>query len=693
MNTAADASLIPAEYTYNDRYINRELSILDFHLRVLEQAVDPLHPLLDRMNFLLIFSRNLDEFFEIRVAGMMEQLDLGNESHTPDGLTPKQVLDQISETAHAAIERQYRILNEEILPKLREEDICFLRRGELTPAQSAWVKKYFQEQVAPVLTPISLDPAHPFPRLVNKSLNFIITLEGKDAFGRQIDLAVVPAPRSLPRVVRLPDELTGGKEHHVMLSAIIHEHVSDLFPGMTATGCYQFRVTRNADLALNEDVEDLAKALKGELNSRRFGRAVRLEVTENCPKHIYDYLLDEFDLDEEQLYKVDGPVNLARLLSNFKRPHLRYDSHTPVIPKVLKKSENIFSAMQKQDILLHHPFESFAPVINLLREAARDPQVLAIKQTLYRSGADSEIVQVLAEAARNGKEVTAVIELRARFDEESNIAVANVLQEAGAVVVYGIVGYKTHAKMILVVRRENNKLVRYVHLGTGNYHAGNARIYTDYGLLTTDKDLCEDVHRIFQELTGMGKMAKLKKLLHAPFTLHAQLVNYIDDEIANAKAGKPAQIIVKVNALTEVQLINKLYEASQAGVQIDLIIRSICCLRPGLPGLSENIRVRSVVGRFLEHTRVYYFSNNGDARIYCSSADWMDRNLFNRVEACFPIEDTGLKKRIYQQGLVNYLKDNQQAWQLQGDGTWVRVQAEEGAELHNAQRILLNLIK
>ncbi|WP_298146048.1 polyphosphate kinase 1 [uncultured Acinetobacter sp.] len=693
MTTSVDTLPTPADYSYNDRYINRELSILDFHLRVLEQAVDPLHPLLERMNFLLIFSRNLDEFFEIRVAGLMEQLDLGNESLSPDGLTPKQVLDQISKTAHEAIERQYRILNQEILPKLRDEDICFLRRGELTPAQSAWVKKYFQEQVAPVLTPISLDPAHPFPRLVNKSLNFIVTLEGKDAFGRQIDLAVVPAPRSLPRVVRLPDELTGGKEHHVMLSAIIHEHVSDLFPGMTATGCYQFRVTRNADLALNEDVEDLAKALKGELSSRRFGRAVRLEVTENCPKNIYEYLLNEFDLEHEQLYKVDGPVNLARLLSNFKRPHLRYDTHVPVIPKVLKKSENTFSAMQKQDILLHHPFESFSPVISLLREAARDPQVLAIKQTLYRSGPDSEIVQVLAEAARNGKEVTAVIELRARFDEESNIAVANVLQEAGAVVVYGIVGYKTHAKMILIVRRENNKLVRYVHLGTGNYHAGNARIYTDYGLMTTDKDLCEDVHRIFQELTGMGKMAKLKKLLHAPFTLHAQLVHFIDDEIANAKAGKPAQIIVKVNALTEVELINKLYEASQAGVQIDLLIRSICCLRPGLKGLSENIRVRSIVGRFLEHTRVYYFSNNGDARLYCSSADWMDRNLFNRVEACFPVEDPVLKKRIYQQGLVNYLQDNQHAWDLQSDGTWVRLIKPATDKAHNAQRILIEQIQ
>ncbi|TXJ10513.1 MAG: polyphosphate kinase 1 [Acinetobacter sp.] len=676
-------------YSFHERYINRELSILDFHLRVLEQAVNPAHPLLERLTFLLIFSRNLDEFFEIRVAGLTEELALGNESRSPDGLTPQDILNRISVTAHAAIERQYRILNEEILPKLREEDICFLKRNELTAEQLAWLKKYFQEQVAPVLTPISLDPAHPFPRLVNKSLNFIITLEGKDAFGRQIDLAVVPAPRSLPRVVRLPNELTGGKDHHVMLSAIIHEHVSDLFPGMTATGCYQFRVTRNADLELNEDVEDLAKALKGELSSRRFGRAVRLEVTENCPKHIYDYLLDEFQLDEGDLYKVDGPVNLARLISDFNKPHLRYVPFTPIIPKALKKSENIFTAMKRQDILLHHPFESFAPVITLLREAARDPQVLAIKQTLYRSGANSEIVQALAEAARNGKEVTAVIELRARFDEESNIEVANVLQEAGAVVVYGIVGYKTHAKMILVVRRENNKLIRYVHLGTGNYHAGNARMYTDYGLLTTDKDLSDDVHKIFQELTGMGKTVKLKKLLHAPFTLHQQLMNYIDVEIANAKQGKTARIIVKVNALTEKQLIDKLYEASQAGVKIDLIIRSICCLRPQLKDLSENIHVRSIVGRFLEHTRVYYFENDGQSRIYCSSADWMDRNLFNRVEACFPIEDAALKKRIYEQGLLNYLKDNQQAWALQSDGQWLRIEAKEGEQSYLAQQFLL----
>lgn len=673
----------------HERYINRELSILDFHMRVLEQSVNPNHPLLERFNFLLIFSRNLDEFFEIRVAGLQAELALGNKNYTADGLSFAEMLQRISETTHIAIERQYRILNEEILPKLREADICFLKRNELSSEQLIWLRKYFQEQVAPVLTPISLDPAHPFPRLVNKSLNFIVTLEGKDAFGRQIELAVVPAPRSLPRVVRLPDELTGGKDHHVMLSAIIHEHISDLFPGMTATGCYQFRVTRNADLALDEDVEDIATALKGELSSRRFGRAVRLEVTNNCPQEISDYLLKQFQLTELDLYRVDGPVNLTRLITDFDRPNLKYKPFTPVMPKILKKHDNMFEAMQKRDILLHHPFESFNPVVNLLRQAARDPQVLAIKQTLYRSGANSEIVQALAEAARNGKEVTAVIELRARFDEESNIAVANVLQEAGAVVVYGIVGYKTHAKMILIVRREQDKLVRYVHLGTGNYHAGNARIYTDYGLLTMDRELCEDVHRVFQELTGMGKLVKLKKLLHAPFTLHQQLMSCIDDEIQYAKVGKKARIIIKVNAITEKKLIDKLYDASQAGVQIDLIVRSICCLRPQIAGLSENIRVRSIIGRFLEHTRVYFFENAGKNKIYCSSADWMDRNLYNRVEACFPIEDETLKKRIYEDGLMNYLKDNQKAWILQGNGQWYPYRPTENEPIHSAQQTLL----
>ncbi|KNY36717.1 polyphosphate kinase, partial [Acinetobacter baumannii] len=445
------------------------------------------------------------------------------------------------------------------------------------------------------------------------------------------------------------------------------------------------------DLTVSEDVEDLAAALKGELSSRRFGQAVRLEVAKKCPEEIANYLLEQFDLDAEHLYYVDGPVNLARFISNFDLPELRYKPYQQVLPQLLYTKKPIFDVLKAGDVLLHHPFDSFAPVIKFLREAAQDPNVLAIKQTLYRSGANSEIVQLLAEAARNGKEVTAVIELRARFDEESNIEVANVLQEAGAVVVYGIVGYKTHAKMILVVRREQDKIKRYVHLGTGNYHAVNAKIYTDFGLLTNDAEICEDVHKIFQELTGMGKMAKLKKLFHAPFTLHSQLLELIEQEIKNSLAGKKAHIIIKVNALTEPQLISALYKASQAGVKIDLIIRSICCLRPQVAGLSENIRVRSIVGRYLEHTRVYYFYNDGDTKVYCASADWMERNLFSRIETCFPIENKKLKKQVIEDGLNNYLKDNRQAWELQADGTWVQCHPKPEEELYIAQQHLMNL--
>lgn len=680
-------------------YINRDLSLLQFHLRVLAQAASPRHPLLERLFFLIIFSSNIDEFFEIRVAGIMQKLNMGNVSTSAHGMRPSEVLNEISLVTHEAIDEQYRILNEDILPALAKEDIRYLKRDELNSEQSAWMKRYFTEQVSPVLTPISIDPAHPFPRLVNKSLNFIATLEGKDAFGRDINLAIVPAPRSLPRVIRLPDELTGGKEHHVMLSAIIHEHIGELFPGMNVTGCHQFRLTRNADLDLADDVEDIAKALEGELENRRFGDKVRLEVTTDCPSPISDYLLDEFELHDNQLYRVNGPVNLTRLLFDFNIPALRYKPFTHVIPKPfrrdadnLDKTTSMFAAMRKGDVLVHHPFHAFSPVINLLWQAASDPKVLAIKQTLYRSGTNSEIVQALAAAARNGKEVTAIIELRARFDEASNIAVANYLQEAGAVVVYGIVGYKTHAKLMLIIRREDDKIRRYVHLGTGNYHAANAKVYTDYGLFTADPDISEDVHKIFQELTGMGKPANLKKLLHAPFTLHEKLMSFIDAEIAHAKAGKRAHIIVKVNALTERRLIDKLYDASQAGVKIELILRSMCCLRPQVRGLSENITVRSVIGRFLEHTRIYYFYNDGDERLYCGSADWMDRNLFHRVEVAFPIEDKKIFVQIYQDGLQNYLQDNVQAWTLDGDGRWQQVQPEAHDSLHIAQEHLLKTI-
>ncbi|NUG23785.1 polyphosphate kinase 1 [Acinetobacter lactucae] len=674
-----------------ETYINRELSLLEFHKRVLAQAKDIEHPLLERLNFLIIFSRNLDEFFEIRVASLIRKISLMSQTTGPEGLPLAEVLKQISQNAHEAVEEQYKILNYTLLPQLQGYGIHFIQHADILEKHKEWIKEYFFKEVQPVVTPISLDPAHPFPRLVNKSLNFIVTLEGKDAFGRQIDLAIVPAPRSLPRLVKIPEHISGGAEHYILLSAIIHQHISDLFPGMKATGCYQFRVTRNADLTVSEDVEDLAEALKGELSSRRFGQAVRLEVGKKCPTDIANYLLEQFDLDPEHLYYVDGPVNLTRFISNFDLPDLRYKPYQQVLPPLLYDKKSIFSVLKAEDVLLHHPFDSFKPVIKLLREAAQDPNVLAIKQTLYRSGANSEIVQLLAEAARNGKEVTAVIELRARFDEESNIEVANVLQEAGAVVVYGIVGYKTHAKMILVVRREQDKIKRYVHLGTGNYHAVNAKIYTDFGLLTSDAEICEDVHKIFQELTGMGKMAKLKKLFHAPFTLHSQLLELIDQETKNSLAGKKAHIIIKVNALTEPQLISALYKASQAGVQIDLIIRSICCLRPQVTGLSENIRVRSIVGRYLEHTRVYYFYNDGDTKVYCASADWMERNLFSRIETCFPIEDKKLKKQIIGDGLNNYLRDNRQAWELQADGTWIQYHPKRGQHLHIAQQYLMNM--
>lgn len=672
----------------SETYFNRELALFEFHRRVLAQAKNPEFPLLERLNFLMIFSRNLDEFFEIRVAGLMKQLDLNAITRTPDALPAEVVLQELSEAVHQSVKEQYQLLNHTLLPALQSVGIHFIQFQDILEKHKRWVAEYFSKQVQPVLTPISLDPSHPFPRLVNKSLNFIVSLEGKDAFGRQIEMAIVPAPRSLPRFISIPEHVSGNAQEYIFLSAILQQHIDDLFPGMKATGCYAFRVTRNADLILAEDVDDLAVALKDELSSRRFGRAVRLEIEDDCPQEITDYLLNEFDLDESHLYRIDGPVNLSRLTADFDRPELKFPVYTPVIPKILRKG-SVFEVLKKQDVLLHHPFDSFKPVINLLREAAKDPGVLAIKQTLYRSGPDSEIVQVLAEAARNGKEVTAVIELRARFDEESNITVANILQEAGAVVVYGIVGYKTHAKMILIVRREDNQLVRYVHLGTGNYHAGNARMYTDYGLMTTDTQICSDVHLMFQELTGMGKMVHLKALLHAPFTLHAGLLQLIEQETTFAREGKRAHIMIKVNALTEPKLITALYEASQAGVKIDLLIRSICCLIPGQKGLSENIRVRSIVGRFLEHTRVYYFEHGGAQKLYCASADWMGRNLFSRVETCFPILNSRLKKQIIKDGLENYMTDNQNAWVLYSDGHWEKVTAGADENPFSAQLYLM----
>ncbi|MCK0154073.1 polyphosphate kinase 1 [Alcanivorax sp. S6407] len=681
------------DLNHPDYYFNRELSLLQFNLRVLEQAMDENHPLMERLNFLLIFSSNMDEFFEIRVAGLRNKLETGTGQPGPDGMLPDELLKEISRITHEAVDRQYHILNNILLPALREEGVDFLRREDWTEAQSEWVKKYFREQVYPVLTPIALDPSHPFPRLVNKSLNFIVPLDGKDAFGRSTGLAIVPAPRSLPRLIRIPDEISGdGDDNFVFLSSMIHAHVSDLFPGMKATGCYQFRVTRNADLEVDEEAEDLALALKGQLLSRRYGDEVRLEVADNCPRHLMHYLLEQFELGEDDLYEVNGPVNLARMFTSVNRPRLHYPPFTPKVHPTVKKSESIFDAIDQEDLLLHHPFQSFQPVINLLAEAARDPKVLAIKQTLYRTGTKSEILDHLETAARNGKEVTAIVELRARFDEESNIEGARRLQEAGAIVVYGVVGYKTHAKMLLVVRRDGEGIKRYVHLGTGNYHTKTTKLYTDYGLMTADKAIGQDVHKIFQELTGMGKAARLKQLKHSPFTLHPSLIEWIEFETAEAQAGRAARIIAKFNSLTEEKIIQALYRASQAGVEIDLIVRGICCLKPGIPGVSETIRVRSIVGRFLEHTRIYHFHHGGEDLLYCSSADWMDRNLFNRVETCFPINDPALKAQMLEEGLHYYLRDNSRAWLLQTDGSYSRAEPAEGEEVFIAQQCLLDTL-
>lgn len=678
----------PPEY-----YFNRELSHLQFNARVLYQMLDENHPLLMRLMFACIYSSNMDEFFEIRVAGLKQQIKFGREVVGADGQLPKQVLQKISEQAHQLVSQQYDLLNNVLIPALEKQNVFFLRRSDWTPEQRDWVAQYFERELLPVINPIGLDPSHPFPRLVNKSLNFIVELDGKDAFGRETGLAIVPAPRSLPRLLRFPAEVCKGCTHIVFLSSIIHAHADDLFPGMTVKGLYQFRITRNADLVLEEDdMEDLAQALRGELLSRRFGDAVRLEVADNCPEELVRFLLAEYGLTEAECYRVAGPVNLARLMAVpniVDRPDLLYPGFTPGLPKEMRHKESLFEVIAKNDILLLHPFQSFSPVIDFLRQAAKDPNVLAIRQTLYRSGSQSEIVAALADAAKRGKEVTAVIELRARFDEAENLELASKLQEAGVIVVYGVVGYKTHAKMILIVRREDNQMKRYVHLGTGNYHAGNARLYTDYSLLSADPSLTEDVHRIFLQLTGMGKALKIKKLFHAPFTLHNKLLLLIKREQDLASSGKTGYILAKFNALTEPKIIQALYEASQAGVKIDLIIRGVCCLRPGVPGLSENIRVRSIVGRFLEHTRAFCFNNDGNAEIYASSADWMVRNLLNRVEVAFPIDNKALAERVRLE-LEAYLKDNTNAWNLTADGTYERIVTDPQVEKFSAQNFLLN---
>ncbi len=672
-------------------YFNSELSQLEFHFRVLAQAMDERVPLLERLRYLCISCTNLDEFFEIRVAGVHHMLEFGTPL-PPDAIPPSTLLNLIHERAGTLVETQYRYWRDVLRPALADAGIRILSPETWNARQKRWLKQYFINDILPVLSPLGLDPAHPFPRILNKSLNVAVVLQGKDAFGRAGKMAIVRAPRSLPRIIQLPPEVSGGPYDFVLLSAVLSSFVDELFPGLHVKGAYQFRVTRNSELFVDEDeVENIAHAVQDELRGRGFARAMRLEIADSCPKPIVKSLLDNFELLPNAVYRINGPVNLNRVTAVYElvdRPDLKFPPFKPrKHPDV--DEDTLFDTIRAGDVLLHHPFDSFNAVVSLVKAASRDPNVLAIKQTLYRAGKDSVLVEHLVEAARNGKDVTVVIELRARFDEEANLRLADRLQQSGVQVVYGVVGFKTHAKMLLVVRREGRRLQRYAHLSTGNYHTGTARVYTDIGLMTANPEVGEDVHALFQQMSGLVPAFKLNLLLQAPFTLHAALLEKIDREARHARAGKPARIIAKMNALNEPKVMQALYRASVAGVSIDLIVRGSCCLRPGVPGISHNIRVRSVIGRFLEHSRVYWFGNDGEPELYCSSADWMERNLLRRIETCFPILDPQLAQRVFDETLRNYLDDNLNAWQLRPDGSYERL-APAGDEMpYSAQDALV----
>jgi len=672
-----------------ENYINRELSLLEFNGRVLAQALDEKVPLLERLRFLCISSNNLDEFFEIRVAGLKQRIELGSDQPGADGLTITEQLQAIHDRARSLVDAQYACLNDVVLPALRDQGIELLARATWDAATARWLEQYFEREIEPVLSPLGLDPARPFPRIQNKSLNFIVRIAGQDAFGRDTGLAIVQAPRSLPRVVALPEE--EGRKRFVLLTGIVQQFVSKLFSGMEVLGCYQFRVTRNSDLFVDdEEVDDLRRALEGELAHRRYGAAVRLEVSHDCPPDLDAFLMRQFTLNEVDFYEVSGPVNLNRLDAIYdlaQRPDLKYPIFTPGLPRRVAGSTDILAVIRQKDVLLHHPFHSFGPVLDFLRGAATDPRVLAIKQTLYRTGNESPIVDALVTAAQSGKDVTVIVELRARFDEEANIELSSRLQEAGAHVMYGVVGFKTHCKMSMVVRREAEGLRRYCHLGTGNYHPRTARGYTDYSLFTCEPQIGQDVHELFLQLTSLTQTPSLSRLLQSPFGLHEKLIEKIDREAVHASAGRPARILAKMNSLVDPKIIEALYHASRAGVQIDLIVRGLCALRPGIPGVSDNIRVRSIVGRFLEHSRVFYFGNDGASELYLASADWMERNFFRRVEIAFPVREQTHRDRILRD-LDSYLADNNQAWALGRDGRYTR--CERGNDpVRDAQVALL----
>lgn len=677
--------------TVSNRLLCRELSLLAFNRRVLAQAQDKRVPLLERLRFLCIVSSNLDEFFEVRMAFLKRECKQHPSMLLDSGMTPVEAYEVASEDAHRLIRDQYALFNDELLPELEKEGIHFYRRHVWTTEQRRWIEEFFDRELLPILTPIGLDPSHPFPRPLNKSLNFAVELEGTDAFGRASGMAIVQAPRILPRIVKLPPEVCGGQDCFVFLSSILHEYVHKLFRGMTIKGCYQFRVTRDSDLSLDEsDMKNLRAAIQSELRDRDYGDGVRLEVPNNCPDHIAEFLLAQFKLSRREMYQVNGPVNLVRLMAvpdMLDRPDLKFKPHRAGLPKRLKKT-SVLDAARGKDILLHHPYQSFEPVVNFLREAAHDPDVVALKMTIYRTGSNSELVRALMAAALAGKQVTVVVELMARFDEANNVSWAAQLEEAGAHVVYGVFGYKVHAKMALVVRREEGVLKRYAHLGTGNYHQGTSRIYTDFGLITADEAITSDVNTLFMEITGLGQATRLKKLYQSPFTLYPMIIDSIRRETEHAKAGRKAVIKAKMNSLIEPSVIEALYEAGAAGVQIDLIVRGMCALRPQVPGLSENIRVRSIIGRQLEHARVYYFYNDGVENTYLASADWMGRNFFRRIETCIPIEAPELKQRVIEEGLTLALADNQKAWEMQPDGSYTRVPFPESSTPVNLQEDL-----
>src|SRR6266513_5959567 len=657
VETEEGAAIVPvsAGQTAHERFgdpknfINRELSWLEFNRRVLEEAQDPTQPLIERVKFLCIFSSNLDEFFEIRVAGIKQQIESETSDVAADGLSPTETFNQIQRVAHELVATEYELWNKELLPQLAKNGIRVRNVSELNAKRAAWARKYFQEEVLPMLTPLAVDASHPFPELLNKSHNLLVRAKTQRR-GEPL-LAIVQVPRVVPRLILMPRG-KGDDEtfEYVYLASLIKQHIAELFPGLILDAVHAFRVTRNSDLYIDEEeAENLLRTIEQELRRSSRGNAVRLEVEADCPSDFRDLLLAFFDLQEADLYKLDGPLSMTHLMplvTNDAFAKLKDRPFQPATDPALPPQADIFEVMRKQDILLHHPYESFDPVVRFIESAATDPQVLAIKITLYRTSGDSPIVEALIEAANNGKQVTALVELRARFDEAANIRWARQLEEAGAHVVYGVVGLKTHCKALLVVRRDSDRLRQYVHLGTGNYHPRTARIYTDFSLFTCEPELTEEVAVVFNTLTGLAGYPGLKKLLVAPFDLSERLIKLIERERDHARAGKPARIIAKLNSLVDEDIIEKLSEASSAGVKIDLIVRGICCLRPRVPGLSENIRVISIVGRFLEHSRVYYFENAGQADIYLSSADWMPRNFYRRVEIAFRIDAPELRDEM-----------------------------------------------